>query len=105
MILWEVALLGKIQSRCDGVGSEVSGGKPSVNRALRCSADSQEDPKLFCKKHRLIKPAIAAILSGLRFVSSALACALACVPAAPLRYFTGPTDQSVQMSRSSSASR
>ena len=35
MILWEVALLGKIQSRCDGVGSEVNGGKPSVNRALR----------------------------------------------------------------------
>ena len=34
MILWEVALLGKIQSRCDGVGSEVNGGKPSVNRAL-----------------------------------------------------------------------
>ena len=34
MILWEVALLGKIQSRCDGIGSEVSGGKPSVNRAL-----------------------------------------------------------------------
>ena len=35
MILREVALLGKIQSRCDGVGSEVNGGKPSVNRALR----------------------------------------------------------------------
>src|ERR1700684_1099512 len=35
MILWEVALPGKIQSRCDGVGSEVNGGKPSVNRALR----------------------------------------------------------------------
>jgi hypothetical protein len=34
MILWEVALLGKIQSRCDGVDSEVNGGKPSVNRAL-----------------------------------------------------------------------
>jgi hypothetical protein len=34
MILWEVALLGKIQSRCDGIGSEVNGGKPSVNRAL-----------------------------------------------------------------------
>jgi hypothetical protein len=35
MILLEVALLGKIQSRCDGVGSEVNGGKPSVNGALR----------------------------------------------------------------------
>jgi len=35
MILWDVAVLGKIQSRCDGVGSEVNGGKPSVNRALR----------------------------------------------------------------------
>jgi len=35
MILREVALLGKIQSRCDGVGSEVSGGNPSVSRALR----------------------------------------------------------------------
>ena len=35
MILWEVALLGKIQSRCDGVGSEVSGGNPSVNRVPR----------------------------------------------------------------------
>src|SRR5450432_1138980 len=35
MILREVALLGKIQSRCDGVGSEVNVGKPSVNRALR----------------------------------------------------------------------
>jgi hypothetical protein len=34
MILQGVAFLGKIQSRCDGVGSEVSGGKPSVNRAL-----------------------------------------------------------------------
>ena len=34
MILCEVALLGKIQSRCDGIGSEVNGGKPSVNRAL-----------------------------------------------------------------------
>ena len=34
MILWEVALLEKVQSRCDGVGSEVNGGKPSVNRAL-----------------------------------------------------------------------
>jgi hypothetical protein len=35
MILPEVALLGKIQSRCDGVGSEANGGKPSVNRPLR----------------------------------------------------------------------
>src|SRR5216684_3381726 len=35
MILQGVALLGKIQSRCDGVGSGVNGGKPSVNRALR----------------------------------------------------------------------
>src|SRR5947207_2957967 len=35
MILREVALLRRIQSRCDGVGSEVNGGKPSVNRALR----------------------------------------------------------------------
>ena len=35
MILREVALPWKIQSRCDGVGSEVNGGKPSVNRALR----------------------------------------------------------------------
>ena len=34
-ILWEVALLGKIQGRCDGAGSEVIGGKPSVNGALR----------------------------------------------------------------------
>ena len=32
VILPEVALLGKIQSRCDGVGSEVNGGKPSVKR-------------------------------------------------------------------------
>ena len=34
-ILWGVALLGKIQGRCDGAGSKVIGGKPSVNRALR----------------------------------------------------------------------
>src|SRR5580698_2849389 len=34
-IPWGVALLGKIQGRCDGAGSEVIGGKPSVNRALR----------------------------------------------------------------------
>ena len=39
MILWEVALLGKIQSRCDGVGSEVSGGKPSSTRP--CGAPSE----------------------------------------------------------------
>ena len=51
MILREVALLGKIQSRCDGVGSEVNGGKPSVNRALRCP------PRvlLFCGKLTLVK--------------------------------------------------
>jgi hypothetical protein len=35
MIPRDVAVSGKIQSRGDGVGSEVSGGKPSVNRALR----------------------------------------------------------------------
>jgi len=34
-ILWGVALLEKIQGRCDGAGSEVIGGKPSVNGALR----------------------------------------------------------------------
>ena len=35
MILRDVAVLEKIQSRCDGVVSEVNGGKPSVNQALR----------------------------------------------------------------------
>jgi len=35
MILRDVAVTGKIQSRCDGVGSEVNGGKPLVNGALR----------------------------------------------------------------------
>ena len=35
MVLRGVALLGKIQSRCDRLGSEVNGGKPPVNRALR----------------------------------------------------------------------
>src|SRR6266436_1344041 len=39
MILRDVAVLGKIQSRCDGVGSEVNGGKPSVNRALRGTSE------------------------------------------------------------------
>ena len=34
MIPRDIAVSGKIQSRCDGVGSEVNGGKPSVNRAL-----------------------------------------------------------------------
>jgi hypothetical protein len=34
-ILRGVALPGKIQGRCDGAGSEVIGGKPSVNGALR----------------------------------------------------------------------
>ena len=34
-IPWGGALLGKTQGRCDGAGSEVIGGKPSVNRALR----------------------------------------------------------------------
>jgi hypothetical protein len=34
MILREVAFQGKIQSRCDGVGSEVNGGKPSDNGAF-----------------------------------------------------------------------
>ena len=38
-ILWGVALLGKIQGRCDGAGSEVIGGKPSVNRA--CGVPSE----------------------------------------------------------------
>jgi len=35
VILRDVAVPGKIQSRGDGVGSEVNGGKPSVIRALR----------------------------------------------------------------------
>lgn len=39
MILREVALLEKIQSRSDGVGSEVNGGEPSVNRALRVPSE------------------------------------------------------------------
>ena len=33
-ILWEVALLGKIQSRCDGAGSAADGTKPPVKPGL-----------------------------------------------------------------------
>ena len=35
-ILWEVAFLGKIQSRCDGAGSAADGTKPPVKPGLMC---------------------------------------------------------------------
>ena len=39
MIPWGVALLGKIQGRCNGAGSEVISGKPSVNRAQQGTSE------------------------------------------------------------------